>query len=346
MFKYFLTAILVAMLPMSALAVTANVDRSTTPTLTYTIRARDTSPTTILSMGGAGECSIQLQSNGATLQVAPRADAAVPHSTAMGDAAAVSTAVTGSHTFTSSAGQFSVAFTAADNSSASIICNPTGGQGATDGVDVLIGGENGVTDQANPNSPVIVCPQTNAACMYLSSTTGWWSAVSSDGVSTTSWGSESEQVIYGYEMNPVVAWDAATTYNPASTCIKQRMQFFNSVVGACSENEFHLAWMQDVTITSISASPELLQNGSRGCDFKLVEALTGTDVANAEILFPASNTSIAAGEVVSVNVGTKIDAGTRYALMYQDGSFCDAGSSCNCGSGAGGLWLEIRGIIH
>jgi hypothetical protein len=130
MFKYFLTAILVAMLPGSALAVTANVDQSSTPILTYTVRARDTSPSTILSMGGAGECSIQLQSNGATLQVAPRADATVPHSTAMGDAAAVSTSTSGNHTFTSGAGQFSVAFTAADNSSVSITCNPTASAGA------------------------------------------------------------------------------------------------------------------------------------------------------------------------------------------------------------------------
>jgi hypothetical protein len=214
------------------------------------------------------------------------------------------------------------------------------------GVDVLIGGEDGVDDVANPNTDPIICTKANAACMYLSSTTGWWSAVSSNGESTTSWSSESEQVIYGYEMNPSSGWDAETTYNTASTCIAQRGQYFNSVDGACSANEWHIAWMRDVTITSISASPELIQNGTDGCDFKLVEALTGTDVTNAEILFPASNTSIAAGDVVSVNVGTTIDAGTRYALMYQDGSFCAAGSGCNCGSGNGGIWLEMRGVYH
>ena len=334
---------------MVALGASVSVDESATPILTYTIRAKDTSPTYILSMGGADSCSVSLQSRGANMTVAPRPGASVSHYASMTEAGAINASTSGSYTLTTTAGQFSVAFSAADNSFASISCNPTGGQsssGATDGVDVLIGGQNGVTDQANPNSPVIVCPRTNAACLYVSSTTGWWSAVSSDGESDTSWGSESEQVIYGYEMTPSSSWDAETTYNTASTCIAQRTQYFNSVDGACSANEWHIAWMRDVTITSIAASPELIQNGTDGCDFKLVEALTGTDVTNAEILFPASNTTIAAGEVVSVTVGTKIDAGTRYALMYQDGSFCALGSNCNCGSGNGGIWLEMRGIYH
>jgi hypothetical protein len=52
---------------------------------------------------------------------------------------------------------------------------------------VLIGGVNGVADQADPGSPDVVCPTTTANCLYLSTTTGWWGATASNGTDTTTW---------------------------------------------------------------------------------------------------------------------------------------------------------------
>ena len=134
-----LFSILAFFLPMVALGASVSVDESATPILTYTIRAKDTSPTYILSMGGADSCSVLLQSRGANMTIAPRPDASVSHNASMTEAGAISASTSGSYTLTTTAGQFSVAFSAADNSNASVTCNPNAGGGGGGAADTLEG---------------------------------------------------------------------------------------------------------------------------------------------------------------------------------------------------------------
>ncbi len=119
-----------SLLPSVALAVSANLSKSSESTLNYTLRATDTKPTSILSMGGAASCSVTAQLASGSVSVVPRADASVAHST--GTAGTVTLSASGSGTLTTSAGQFSVSFTAVSNSTVTVTCAPGGGGAAYD----------------------------------------------------------------------------------------------------------------------------------------------------------------------------------------------------------------------
>ena len=123
MIKNALAALAVlSLVPSAAMAVEANLAKTPTSTLTYTIRAKDTSPTDILSMGGAASCSVVASLASGSVSVVPRADASVAHSTAT--AGTVTLGASGPGTLTSSAGQFSVSFTAVGKSTVTVACTP------------------------------------------------------------------------------------------------------------------------------------------------------------------------------------------------------------------------------
>ena len=128
MIKNALAALAVlSLVPSAAVAVEANLAKTPTSTLTYTIRAKDTAPTDILSMGGAASCSVVASLASGSVSVVPRADASVAHSTAT--AGTVTLGASGPGTLTSSAGQFSVSFTAVGKSTVTVACTPGGSGG-------------------------------------------------------------------------------------------------------------------------------------------------------------------------------------------------------------------------
>lgn len=224
---------------------------------------------------------------------------------------------------------------------------------ATDGVDVLIGGQNGVTDQANPNSPVIVCPKTNAACLYLSSTTGWWAAVSSNGESDTSWASQQEEVLLSVMIQGRADTTSRATYEADTPvkCARLRQQDYIGSGGAndwfdCTNYGYtHAPVYSNTIITRVTVTNESAWVTNTGCNFRLATTDGTALVANSEINLPPTQSSqLAANSSTSITVGATLSAGTSFQVQSEDGDNCEDGGSCLCDLGAGFFGFEVRGI--
>ena len=119
MFKNIIAAFAaLALLPCVGLAATSSLSKSSEKVFSYTIRAKDTDRTTLLSTNGATECSYVAQIiGGATL-------------TLTGDAAEAVSA-SGSGTIATTGGEFSAQFDTVSSSNVIVTCNPAGSGGSS-----------------------------------------------------------------------------------------------------------------------------------------------------------------------------------------------------------------------
>ncbi len=226
--------------------------------------------------------------------------------------------------------------------------------------DVLIGGVSGVSDVADPNdidgdqvfTDEIICTRTNADCFYLSTTTGWWSATSTNTTDDTDWSPMTlemiaRRMIEGDGTYNVAAYSATDCIDIWGIAEESR----NTVVCTTEEGKWNfgrpLTVVEVRTIPVINGAGSVTQNGTDGCDFKLVvgDALT-TDVTSGEWNVPETNVAISIGDVFVHPLSTLYDLaiGENISIKVKDGSFCDNGSSCVCSGAWGYTWVEIWGL--
>lgn len=236
------------------------------------------------------------------------------------------------------------------------------GTGPGTGVDVLIGGVNGVPDVANPNDidgdgvfdDEIICTRTNADCFYLSTTTGWWAAITSDGSTETTWSPMQEQRLFDFQIEGDALYNT-DTYS-GTDCL-----FFRDVLEArsliaCTDENTKVSFSRDVFISSWawigrdSDGGGLAQSGADGCTAKLVTGLSGgTDITNGEMDVPSTSVNIAHGKVYSSVVGQTLPAGDNVQIKIRDGDFCENGTgttTCACGNSWGYSHIEVWGLIQ
>lgn len=218
---------------------------------------------------------------------------------------------------------------------------------------VLIGGEGSIADQVDPNSPLIVCPLSNANCEYLSTETGWWDATTSDGASATTWSARNEVLIWDHQFETGAEMNVAT-YS-GTNCAA--MQFGNETTsdGLCSDENHKHSFARDYYLTRFvgiardgDASNPAWTNED-GCSFKLVSGIDGsTDITNGELDFPDSSVPLNEGDIVEQIVGEILSAGTSFSIKSRDGDFCDDGTTpatCDCVNARYvhlGLWAVPR----
>tara|TARA_R110000824_G_scaffold88035_7_gene216632 strand:+ start:1395 stop:2144 length:750 start_codon:yes stop_codon:yes gene_type:complete len=222
---------------------------------------------------------------------------------------------------------------------------------STDSVSVLTGGENGVTDKANPNdAPVTICPRSNASCMYLSTTSGWWNAATSDGSAETTWSPVSEDLLWDNQ------WETGSESNLAdydTNCLSIQNATELTLVIGCTDESAKLQFSQDVFITKFVLIARD-SNGSNpshvttaGCTGKLVTGLDGaTDVTNGEFDDRSSSANLNNGDIHKHTVGTLITAGSNIMIKTRDGDYCASGTTpttCDC-TGTTYYHLELWGV--
>lgn len=227
------------------------------------------------------------------------------------------------------------------------------GFGATTGavvdpIDVLIGGEDGISDVGDPNTAPQVCARSNASCFYLSTTTGWWTATTSDGSSATDWSSINEELLITFQI------EGDATYNTAgfsaTDCLFMRAMEATVLIVCTDENSI-TQFSQDVLITRwgwigrSNVGGANSQSGKDGCTSKMVTGADGTtDIANTEMEIPATDVVIVHGEFVSTTVGTTVSAGDNIMFKVKDGANCGDGSACVCDGNWGYSQIEVWGI--
>lgn len=215
---------------------------------------------------------------------------------------------------------------------------------------ILVGGENGVDDQRTPNNPVIVCPNTNATCDYISTTTGRWQAYSSDGATVTQWHGDSEEIVFE------TGFEGDTGYNvetfSSSGCLNLGVTEVTNVV-LCGDEQSRLTWATDVLITevtwlSISASTSTAtQSATDGCSFLMIEDMTPTMTSVMQLNVPTSSVARSHGETDTIFPDHLLAAGVSMGFQMRDGDFCQSGtgpSTCECGGGWQYSKILIKGI--
>lgn len=169
----------------------------------------------------------------------------------------------------------------------------------------LIGGVGGVADVKDPNDSngnrvyddPIICASVDADCSYLSTTTGWWLAMSSNGVTATVWRSVTPRGDLGFAW--VEEWGSALQ----SGALLHADNTWNFVVSDTS------AQIDQPQITG--AGPGAV---------RLFTTTSGT-VGNATVWQGSASTSPSVSNIV-------LTAGMVYEALLGNVSSCDATDDC------------------
>lgn len=227
---------------------------------------------------------------------------------------------------------------------------------------VLLGGIGGIADVANPNDvdadgvfdDELICSQADADCLYLSTTTGWWAAITSNGSTETTWSPMQEQRLHEFQIEGDAGYNT-DTYS-GTDCIRIRDVVEATSMIVCTDENAKISWSRDVFITSWSWTARdgfgnpVSQSATDGCVAKLVTGISGgTDITNGEIKVPPTETDIPDGKVYASVVGQTLPAGDSLLFKIRDGDFCENGTgpiTCKCGGSWGYSKIEIWGLIQ
>lgn len=355
MIKNALAALAVlSLIPSVAVAVQANLSKAPTSTLTYTVRAKDTAPTSILSMGGASSCSVTAGLASGSVSVVPRADASVAHST--GTAGTVTLSASGSGTLTTDAGQFSVSFTAVGSSMVTITCVPGGGSGgltSEDLVSYLISGEDGVAVAADPNGTVTCAAGANQCLFAGSDNTLWLSSGTTSWVATGAAGGSADQVLMVSTTGRSLANGAAETQCFQETADLRDRTVRNALV--CTDTATDFGYQNGVTITEITAfvpaSEDNVEDAGRALNGGCGTCITtdGTNcVAGTEVYVPSANATdqYISGSSSTLSLNHVVAPGDTIGFMAIQGIFnFDGVGTVTCQFGQGDLSIVISGTF-
>lgn len=215
----------------------------------------------------------------------------------------------------------------------------------TDGVDVLIGGEDGVADAANPNTSPIICPKANAACHYLSTTTGWWAATASNGESTTTWAATQE-----FNLTPLLVLQGNAASSRAAYDAAQCLGFsypyvLNTSTCAWEGNMYVLPF--DVQLTRMSVTTVNGDiSGDDSCDIKMTTTDGTVNVTGAELSMPdADGVTRNIGYTASAVLTATLSAGTPFQFQARDGTFSQSPTGGGlCDGGVGHIKIDVFGV--
>jgi hypothetical protein len=227
----------------------------------------------------------------------------------------------------------------------------------TGDVDVFLGGSVGVSDVDNPNdyfgagSP-LGCGVLSA-CMYQSTTTGWWSNI--EGGATPKWSAMNEKVISGGYLPmrlSVAAGTAIGATHLTTSCLYVTDRFHNAEVFTCGWGGGAYTGMfvaKDTLITKIVANhteSSFTGTSQRGCDFRLTVDAGVSGITNGEMLYPdADGKDIALFDGQVKIVGTLVPANSVLELQLKDGTYSsDVGVTGNCDESNGMFFISIYGI--
>lgn len=221
----------------------------------------------------------------------------------------------------------------------------TAGSAYSGSVAVLIGGEDGVDDDADPNVDPIICSNTNAACLYLSSESGWWTATSSNATTATDWAPISSQIL----LEQTISARANTASHGAATCMAVREQHDADSTVPCGDNQYTWIPPYGVTVTRLAwaARASVGIDSQTGCSHCLTTDGGSTCLTGSTLEYPDSNDQPTDGQVEELTgLSISIAAGTRIGVSQANGSFCGAGSGCVCvGDEISGSFV-IEGFRH
>ena len=365
MIKTALAALAVlSLIPSAAMAAQANLSKTPTSTLTYTIRGRDTAPTDILSMGGASSCSVQTSLSGAAaVSIAPRPNPSVSHTSAPG---VVSITTSGASTFTSDAGQFSVSFGVTSNSAnVTISCTPGGGgasgidgsynnttsglaattlQGAVDELEaskaevtsqtsVLLQGQNGIAAVSDPNditaSPDVVCgTATPGSCLFISD-----KGIEFVNTSLTKWRAVAAK---HYDFIYENISDESIGAIDGTNCLGNPWANLGDRGTACNNQKTTIRAVTDITLDTFTVFAHDVGGSAitlRGCAICISLDGGSTCAAGSDVSLPsADGITLAEGQTNTKTLNIQIAKGDFFQFYSVNGEFSGAGGEGVCTS--------------
>lgn len=228
------------------------------------------------------------------------------------------------------------------------------------GGDWLVGGENGITDAANPNDSngdgtyddPIVCTLDPATCIFQSSAGTLWFATSSNQVNSTNWSIVNEVPLFGQPLT--IDWGAAFgNVASYSGCMEHRddLVYANANSPACSSDSAQFTVHRRFRMTRVTSSTfqgEGDISNTNGCDGRITEDDGATAVTGAEWQWPNEQSHAAiAEETIDVDTVTGVlNPGTGYQMQWKDGTNCENSGSCACGVGIGFGAMTIWGFYE
>ena len=236
-----------------------------------------------------------------------------------------------------------------------IRCSNTDLSSAKD-ADILLGGQDGVSDVDNPNdkngdgvfTDEVICTRTNADCFYLSTTSGWWGALNTDTTSDTDWGPLNLEVIWWNNLEANPAFGATLPSNTA--CIVPLEQHHLDGDSSCNAGEMYIGFPSDTTLLGFRYAITEDFPETEGCEVALtldagtsIESGTNFEIPDAM----GGSTDAGTNDVHWFSSGLARAAGTSVQIMVGDGDNCDAGAACvGCGDvdDTGTLTLQLLGV--
>ena len=357
MIKNILLSVALVLTSSLAFAAQPNVSKTPLSSTENTFRGTDTKDSFIYSMEGATSCSVQANVAGAgAIVIAPRPDATVGSGSAPADTVITTS---GASTFTSDAGQFSVAFVIADKSAnVTITCVPVGtnsGDGLTseDLVSYLISGEDGVAVAADPNGTVTCAAGANQCLFAGSDNTLWLSSGTTSWVATGGAAGSADQVLMVSTTARSLANGAAETQ-----CFQETADLRDRLVRNaldCTNTATDFGYQTGVTITEITAfvpaSEDNVEDAGRALNGGCGTCITtdGTNcVAGTEVYVPSANATdqYISGSSSTLSLNHVVAPGDTIGFMAIQGIFnFDGVGTVTCQVGQADLSIVISGTF-
>jgi len=154
----------------------------------------------------------------------------------------------------------------------------------------------------------------------------------------------SKSSVYALATIPIDVMATGATYD---NCIQWHHggNYEASAEATCGTGVTVIPFANDVYISEMCwITQSTFTTTNDGCDFRLTTDGGSSQLGTEEMSVPPTQSQAEArGDIYCVSIGSLVEAGTILELQGKDGTNCEAGSSCACGTGLLDQAIVLKG---